>query len=244
MNPEPQHYNGQPEPLDEGAIQSMHVDWTDEIVSLSCPITQMPFDDPVIAADGHTYERAAIEHWLLHPGPRKSPMTGAMLAHKHLTPNNTIRSLMDELKNLRDNKYIRNALATALKACDLNESPLLTTKATKPKRQSAFTRWADRTAFAAYGSVSRSALPREQVRVPTAAVSAECEAAVVWRRGIASSNLIGSAPQGAPASVQLLPPNSSNGQQQLDVISPAPSESGNWRRGPRLNVAPAQRMCG
>ena len=32
--------------------------------AFKCPITQERFLDPVVAADGHTYERAAIERWL------------------------------------------------------------------------------------------------------------------------------------------------------------------------------------
>ena len=32
--------------------------------AFKCPITQERFFDPVVAADGHTYERIAIERWL------------------------------------------------------------------------------------------------------------------------------------------------------------------------------------
>ncbi len=28
-----------------------------------CPITQLPFQDPVVTKDGHTYERKAIMEW-------------------------------------------------------------------------------------------------------------------------------------------------------------------------------------
>ena len=41
--------------------------------------------DPVVAADGHTYERAAIEAWL--KSHQTSPMTREPLAHKNLVPN-------------------------------------------------------------------------------------------------------------------------------------------------------------
>ena len=34
-----------------------------ELPLLTCPITLSPFIDPVIASDGHTYERCAIEAW-------------------------------------------------------------------------------------------------------------------------------------------------------------------------------------
>jgi len=48
--------------------------------------------DPVIAADGHTYERHAMEHWLLQHGT--SPITGAQLGHLRLVPNVIVRSIV------------------------------------------------------------------------------------------------------------------------------------------------------
>ncbi|BDA48849.1 probable U-box domain-containing protein 36 at C-terminar half [Coccomyxa sp. Obi] len=59
---------------------------------LICPITLL-LEDPVVAADGFTYSRSAIERWL-RDGRSTSPMTNQRLAHKHLTPNNTIRSML------------------------------------------------------------------------------------------------------------------------------------------------------
>ncbi|KAK9823095.1 hypothetical protein WJX72_000232 [[Myrmecia] bisecta] len=56
---------------------------------LVCPITQEVFKDPVVAADGFTYERAAITDWL-----RKSltsPMTNEALPHDKVVPNFSIR---------------------------------------------------------------------------------------------------------------------------------------------------------
>lgn len=41
--------------------------------------------DPVIAADGFTYERRAIKGWLSRK--ETSPMTNAPLAHLDLVPN-------------------------------------------------------------------------------------------------------------------------------------------------------------
>lgn len=52
--------------------------------------------DCVIAADGHSYERAAITHWLQHSAT--SPVTGHPLQHKRLVPNVWVRSAMD-MKN-------------------------------------------------------------------------------------------------------------------------------------------------
>ena len=53
--------------------------------------------DPVIAADGFSYERAAIEDWLAR-GSGTSPMTGAQLAHRHTPPNLALRSVLEIMK--------------------------------------------------------------------------------------------------------------------------------------------------
>ena len=44
---------------------------------------------PVIAADGHTYEKSAMEQWLQQCDT--SPVTGTVLQHKHLVPNVSIK---------------------------------------------------------------------------------------------------------------------------------------------------------
>lgn len=56
-----------------------------------CPITKDLFCDPVVAADGHTYERAALVEWL--KSNDKSPMTNEVLPHKHVLPNILARKL-------------------------------------------------------------------------------------------------------------------------------------------------------
>ena len=56
-----------------------------------CPITIQPFEDPVVAADGHTYERSAVERWFAE-GNRTSPLTGARLESVVLIPNHAERS--------------------------------------------------------------------------------------------------------------------------------------------------------
>ncbi|CAG9320662.1 unnamed protein product [Blepharisma stoltei] len=50
-----------------------------------CPITQEIMEDPVVAADGRTYERAAIMHWFERNDI--SPVTGKNLKHKNLVEN-------------------------------------------------------------------------------------------------------------------------------------------------------------
>ncbi|KAK1300014.1 putative U-box domain-containing protein 50 [Acorus calamus] len=51
--------------------------------------------NPYIAADGFSYEEEAIEEWL-HSGHETSPMTNLRLKHKDLTPNHTLRSLIND----------------------------------------------------------------------------------------------------------------------------------------------------
>ncbi|CAI7771007.1 unnamed protein product, partial [Closterium sp. NIES-54] len=57
-----------------------------------CPLSQKRMTDPVVAADGFTYERSSIERWLLTNSV--SPRTGQPLSHKHLTPNHTLKLLL------------------------------------------------------------------------------------------------------------------------------------------------------
>jgi len=64
------------------------------IVTLIIWRDQVLMKDPVIAADGHTYERAAMQSWLaLH---QTSPVTGAALSHAKLVPNVIIRGVIQQ----------------------------------------------------------------------------------------------------------------------------------------------------
>ena len=56
-----------------------------------CPITCEIMLDPVVAADGHSYERRAIEEWLSQTGRTTSPNTGAELEDRTLKPNHSLR---------------------------------------------------------------------------------------------------------------------------------------------------------
>ena len=53
---------------------------------------QVAMVEPVIAADGHTYERSAIQHWL--QGSSLSPVTGDKLPHTRLVPNVLVKSAL------------------------------------------------------------------------------------------------------------------------------------------------------
>ncbi|NXA13228.1 WSDU1 protein, partial [Sapayoa aenigma] len=55
-----------------------------------CPITRELMKDPVIAADGYSYEREAMEHWISNRR-RSSPMTNLPLHSLMLTPNRTLK---------------------------------------------------------------------------------------------------------------------------------------------------------
>ena len=61
-----------------------------------CPIMQdgEPMQDPVIAADGHTYERSGIAKWLTNH--TTSPVTRAVLRNQELTPNHLIKSQIEQ----------------------------------------------------------------------------------------------------------------------------------------------------
>lgn len=48
--------------------------------------------DPVIAADGHTYERAALQDWLHHS--YMSPVTQSPLEHTRLVANQAIKNAL------------------------------------------------------------------------------------------------------------------------------------------------------
>ena len=61
-----------------------------------CPITHEVMDDPVVAADGHSYERASVAHWLEQK--KTSPITGKILPSKALNTNFTLRNAIANWK--------------------------------------------------------------------------------------------------------------------------------------------------
>ena len=56
--------------------------------------------DPVVAADGHTYERDKIEAWFASSEfsdlPVKSPKTNLLLEHTMLIPNHALQSVIQD----------------------------------------------------------------------------------------------------------------------------------------------------
>uniref|UniRef100_A0A8C4GSQ5 WD repeat, SAM and U-box domain-containing protein 1 n=1 Tax=Dicentrarchus labrax TaxID=13489 RepID=A0A8C4GSQ5_DICLA len=62
-----------------------------------CPITRELMREPVIAADGYSYERDAIESWI-NTKNRSSPMTNLPLLTTLLTPNHTLKMAIGRWK--------------------------------------------------------------------------------------------------------------------------------------------------
>ncbi len=59
--------------------------------------------DPVVAADGHTYERHEIESWIRSSEGNqvRSPMTSQVFEYLMLVPNHSMRKMI--IKALEDN---------------------------------------------------------------------------------------------------------------------------------------------
>lgn len=61
----------------------------------NCPITYDIMEDPVVASDGHTYERTAIERWLAEK--RTSPICGA-IPSLEVYPNHSLKKRIIEFQ--------------------------------------------------------------------------------------------------------------------------------------------------
>lgn len=87
-------------PEEEDARVDPYHEWTVETLSYFppecyCPLTHDVFEDPVVAADGHTYERAVIEAWFAKS--ETSPMTNEDLLYTLVVPNRAIRDQITRL---------------------------------------------------------------------------------------------------------------------------------------------------
>eukprot|EP00961_Rhodomonas_salina_P062742 842350-Rhodomonas_salina.1 len=86
-----------------------------DLPAFVCPITTDVMRDPVMAADGLTYEREKIESWLeLHD---TSPATGMVLPTKNLIANIALRQAIEEWEE-------RYALKLSLSSLQLETQPL------------------------------------------------------------------------------------------------------------------------
>lgn len=62
-----------------------------------CPLTHDMMRDPVVASDGYTYERSAVEGWMTNNS--HSPMTGAKLEDTKLVPIIPLKNAIQEWCN-------------------------------------------------------------------------------------------------------------------------------------------------
>lgn len=62
-----------------------------------CPITHEIMLNPVVAADGYSYEHLAVKEWFGN-GNNTSPMTNEVLPHQILIPNRVLLSLIQKYK--------------------------------------------------------------------------------------------------------------------------------------------------
>jgi predicted GTPase len=61
-----------------------------------CPITLQVMTDPVVAADGHSYERKAIQEYFKVNHSPKSPLNGSPLKNKDLVDNHALKTMIRE----------------------------------------------------------------------------------------------------------------------------------------------------
>jgi hypothetical protein len=87
-----------------------------------CPITLELMRDPVVAKDGHTYERKAIEDWFEQSSRTDrnaiSPKTGDVIG-RQLTPIHAMRAMIGDEVSKRS--MIEPALAELLRSLDLEQ---------------------------------------------------------------------------------------------------------------------------
>jgi WD40 repeat protein len=70
-----------------------------------CPLSQQIMENPVIAADGYSYEKTSIEDYLRKNEMLVSPITGKQLTHCYTEPNHTLQKAIQEWKQ-DDNRQL------------------------------------------------------------------------------------------------------------------------------------------
>ncbi|XP_065787686.1 WD repeat, SAM and U-box domain-containing protein 1 isoform X4 [Muntiacus reevesi] len=72
-------------------VKTLSSEIPDEFI---CPITRELMKEPVIASDGYSYEKEAMENWISKK-KRTSPMTNLVLSSVILIPNRTLKMAID-----------------------------------------------------------------------------------------------------------------------------------------------------
>jgi ubiquitin len=73
-----------------------YLDQSERCRGIICPLSNRIMTDPVIAADGYTYERSAIQE-RFDNGNYTSPITHAQLPNNNLIPNLALRQIIEHL---------------------------------------------------------------------------------------------------------------------------------------------------
>lgn len=83
-----------------GSAQERKEEEEDEfyLESFNCPILQEPFQNPAMAADGHTYELSAFQRWVAQK--KSSPLTGYPLASTATQDNYAMKKAVAEYKEV------------------------------------------------------------------------------------------------------------------------------------------------
>ncbi len=71
------------------AAANEEVEVPDHLAFFCCPFTYAVMRNPMMCADGHSYEEANIQRWLSNKD--KSPLTNLRLEYKTLTPNHNLQ---------------------------------------------------------------------------------------------------------------------------------------------------------
>lgn len=109
--------------------------------SFRCPCCNNIMADPVVAADGMTFERACITSWF-QLGTMVSPVTGQRLESVTLFPDNRLREATKDYMKLRD--HIKSQRTQWFECLANQEMKLSRTFARKEKQISAFKSLLDR----------------------------------------------------------------------------------------------------
>ena len=91
--------------VDTAAPGSLPTNVLPPLPSFVCPIGHEIMRDPVIAADGFSYERHNLQRWLRRfPAPlrARSPCTNLVLPSHTVVPNHSLRAAIAEWAALRD----------------------------------------------------------------------------------------------------------------------------------------------
>lgn len=89
-----------------------------------CPITQEIMTDPVIAADGQTYDRNSITEWLSR-GNRRSPLNGSTLSTTRLLDNIFARISIREHQSIVSVESQQSCVKSNLEKCILQKEEMI-----------------------------------------------------------------------------------------------------------------------